>query len=148
MKLSGSHKIDAPKQAVWDRLLDPDSLSGCLPGVEKLEKIGENEYDMAINVGIGPIKGSYDGRVHITDVNEPESYSMLVEGSGRMGFVKGNGKINLAESGDGGTDIQYEGDVEVGGAVGGVAQRMMGSVSQRMADQFFGCIEQKIKDAN
>ncbi len=145
MKISGSYTVNAERQAVWDRLLDPDSLASCLPGVEKLEKTGENEYDMAMNVGVGMIRGTYDGKVRVNNINEPTDYQMYVEGSGRPGFVKGTGNIELEDKGDGTTEITYEGDVEVGGPVGSVAQRMLGSVSKRMVDQFFSCVEDSIK---
>jgi uncharacterized protein len=144
MKISGSYTVDADRQDVWDKLLDPDSLSSCLPGVEKLNKTGENEYEMAMNIGVGMIRGTYEGKVRLSDINEPTDYQMYVEGSGRPGFVKGTGKIELADSGDGKTEITYEGDVEVGGPVGAVAQRMLGSVSRRIVDQFFTCIENQI----
>lgn len=146
MKISGSYTVNAERQAVWDRLLDPDSLSSCIPGVEKLEKSGENEYDMAMNVGVGMIRGTYEGKVRVNNINEPTDYQMYVEGSGRPGFVKGTGNIELEDKGDGTTEITYEGDVEVGGPVGSVAQRMLGSVSKRMVDQFFTCVEGLIKD--
>lgn len=148
MKISGSYTVQAPRQEVWDRLLDPDSLSGCLPGVEKLEKTGENEYDMAMNIGVGMIKGTYEGKVRLSDINEPTDYQMYVEGSGRPGFVKGTGKVELAEADSNSTEITYEGDVEVGGPVGSVAQRMLGSVSKRMVDQFFSCVENQIKEGS
>lgn len=144
MKISGSYTINAEQQAVWDRLLDPDTLWNCLPGVERLDKTGENEYDLAMNVGVGMIKGTYEGKVRISDLNEPNDYQMYVEGSGRPGFVKGTGKIELAGQGDGTTEITYAGDVEVGGPVGSVAQRMLGSVSKRIVDQFFSCVEEQI----
>jgi uncharacterized protein len=146
MKISGSYEVSAPRDEVFKRLLDPDSLASCIPGVEKLDKTGENQYDMAMNVGVGMIRGTYEGKVRITDVNEPTDYIMYVEGSGRPGFVKGTGQIKLAETGENATAITYEGDVEVGGPVGSVAQRMLGSVSKRLVDQFFGCIEKQINE--
>jgi uncharacterized protein len=147
MKISGSYTVDAQRQEVWTRLLDPNSLSSCIPGVEKLNKTGENEYEMAMNVGVGMIRGTYEGKVRITNVNEPSDYTMYVEGSGRPGFVKGTGNISLEENGES-TEITYEGDVEVGGPVGSVAQRMLGSVSKRMVDQFFTCIEKQINEGS
>jgi uncharacterized protein len=148
MKISGNYTVNAERQTVWNRLLDPDSLSSCLPGVERLDKTAENEYDMAMNVGVGMIRGTYEGKVRLSDINEPTDYKMYVEGSGRPGFVKGTGTINLNDQGDGTTEIAYEGDVEVGGPVGSVAQRMLGSVSKRMVDQFFSCVENQIKEGS
>jgi uncharacterized protein len=144
MKVSGSYTMKASREAVWQRLLDPDSLAGCIPGVEKLEKTGENEYDMAMTVGIGPIRGTFDGKVRLSNINEPTDYQMYVEGSGRPGFVKGTGTVRLTDGDDGATDIEYDGDVEVGGRAGAVGQRMLPSMSKRMIDGFFRCVEQQI----
>jgi uncharacterized protein len=148
MKISGGYTVNANQQDVWTRLMDPDTLSSCIPGVEKLNKIGENEYEMAMNVGVGMIRGTYEGKVRLSDINEPSDYTMYVEGSGRPGFVKGTGHIKLESQGEDTTEITYEGDVEVGGPVGSVAQRMLGSVSKRMVDQFFKCVEEKIKSGS
>ncbi|MDI3340816.1 MAG: carbon monoxide dehydrogenase subunit G [Sphaerobacter sp.] len=144
MKISGSYTMQAARQAVWDKLIDPDAIAGCLPGVEELTKVGDNEFTMAMTVGIGPVRGTYAGKVTLANLNPPESYEMQVEGSGRPGFVKGSGQIHLAQGVGGGTAITYEGDVEVGGPVGSVAQRMLGGVARRMIEQFFGCIEKQI----
>jgi len=145
MKITGRQSVNAPKQQVWDRLIDPDSIAGCLPGVEQLDKIGDDEYAMSMNIGVGMVKGVYNGKVRISNLNPPNDYQMSVEGSGRPGFVKGTGTVRLADGADGTTDIEYEGDVEVGGPVGSVAQRMLGGVANRMVGQFFSCIEGQIK---
>lgn len=147
MKVQGSYSMKAPRQAVWDRLIDPNAIAGCLPGVEKLEPLGNDSYAMAMNVGVGPVRGTYDGKVSLSDMDAPNSYQMQVEGSGRPGFVKGTGSIRLTDSADGGTEITYEGDVQVGGPVGAVAQRMLGGVAKRLVDQFFGCIENQIRES-
>jgi carbon monoxide dehydrogenase subunit G len=126
-------------------LIDPDSIATCLPGVEKLEKLGEDEYSMSMNVGIGMVKGTYNGKVRLSNMNKPTDYQMYVDGSGRPGFIKGTGTVRLAEGENSTTDIEYDGDVEVGGPIGSVAQRMLGGVANRMVGQFFGCIESKIK---
>ena len=143
MKISGTYDMNAPRATVWGKLIDPDSIAHCLPGVEKLEKVGDNEYSMSMNIGIGPIRGTYSGKVGLADLNPPNDYRMQVEGSGGPGFVKGTGTVRLTDAAEGTTHIAYEGDVTVGGPVGSVAQRMMGGVAKRMVDQFFGCIEEQ-----
>ena len=141
MKISGSQTIQAPRQAVWDRLLDPESIRSCLPGVEQLNKTGDNQYEMSMNVGVGPVRGVYSGTIAMSEVDEPNSYRMQVEGSGRAGFVRGTGVVRLSDDGDNATKVDYEGDVEVGGPVGAVAQRMLGGVTNRMVGEFFSCIQ-------
>jgi len=146
LKITGKQSIQAPRQEVFSRLIDPESIASCLPGVEKLEKIGDNEYSMSMNVGIGRVKGTYTGKVRLSNLNEPTDYQMYVDGSGRPGFIKGTGSVRLTEGENNSTDIEYDGDVEVGGPIGSVAQRMLGGVANRMVGQFFGCIESKIKE--
>jgi carbon monoxide dehydrogenase subunit G len=141
MKISGSQTIQAPRQAVWDRLLDPESIRHCLPGVEQLDKTGDNKYSMSLTVGVGPVRGTYAGSIAMSDVDEPNSYRMQVEGNGRAGFVRGNGTVRLSDDGSDSTRVDYEGDVEVGGPVGAVAQRMLGGVTNRMVGEFFSCIQ-------
>ncbi|HEX3722215.1 MAG TPA: carbon monoxide dehydrogenase subunit G, partial [Nitrolancea sp.] len=97
MKITGKHTIQAPRAEVFVRLIDPDSIAACLPGVEKLEKVGDNEYSMSMNVGIGMVKGTYVGKVRLSNMNEPTDYQMYVDGSGRPGFIKGTGSVRLAE---------------------------------------------------
>jgi len=147
LKITGKHSIQAPRQDVFDRLIDPDSIGACLPGVEKLEKLGEDEYSMSMNIGIGMVKGTYTGKVRLSNMNKPTDYQMYVEGSGRPGFIKGSGSVRLAEGENNTTEIEYDGDVEVGGPIGSVAQRMLGGVANRMVGQFFSCIEAKINNA-
>jgi len=144
VKISGTHTINAPRQAVWDRLIDPEAIARCLPGVERLNPVSQDEYEMTMTVGIGPVRGTYDGKVRLANMRAQEEYQIQVEGSGRPGFVRGTGTVRLADGAGGTTEIAYEGDVEVGGPVAGVAQRMLGGVAKRLVDQFFSCIEKQI----
>jgi carbon monoxide dehydrogenase subunit G len=143
VKITGSQTIRAHRDRVWQELTDPHAIAGCLPGVQNIEKVGEDEYAMAMNLAIGPVKGTFSGKIRLMDVHEPDDYRMQVEGSGGPGFVKGDGVVRLSEDGET-TRVDYEGDVEVGGPVGAVAQRMLGGVANRMVGQFFTCIEGQI----
>lgn len=144
MKISGIHTINAPRQAVWDRLIDPEAIARCLPGVERLKPVSQDEFEMTMTVGIGPVRGTYDGKVRLANMRAQEEYQIQVEGSGRPGFVRGTGTVRLVDGAGGTTEIAYEGDVEVGGPVAGVAQRMLGGVAKRLVEQFFSCIEKQI----
>ena len=141
MKIEGSHDIPVPRQKVWDAFLDPDRLRQAIPGCEKLEALGNDEYRATMKVGVGPVKGTFEGRVKIADKKPPESYRMAVEGTGGPGFVRGETLITLTEAGDG-TRVSYSADVQVGGLIAGVGQRMLGGASKMMADQFFGRMSQ------
>jgi carbon monoxide dehydrogenase subunit G len=141
MKIEGSHEIPAPRQKVWDAFLDPARLKQAIPGCEKLEAIGPDEYKATMKVGVAAVKGTFEGKVKITDKQAPDSYKMGVEGSGGPGFVRGEAAITLTDAGSG-TRVAYSADVQVGGLIAGVGQRMLGGVSKMMADQFFNRVSE------
>lgn len=147
MRISGSYTIRAARETVFGRVTDPQTIASCLPGVENLNQVAPDQYEMAMTVAIGPVKGTFTGKVQLADLNPPESYRMAVEGQGKPGFARGVGIIQLRALDDQTTEIGYEGDVELGGPFAGVAQRMLGSVAKRMIEQFFACIERQISGA-
>ena len=136
MKLEGTYDISAPRQRVWSAFLDPETLRQAIPGCEKLEAVGEGEYKATLKIGVAAVKGTFEGKVRLFDQKPPESYRMSVEGSGGPGFIRGETQIMLADA-DAGTKVSYTADVQVGGLIAGVGQRMLGGVSKMMADQFF-----------
>lgn len=144
MKLEGSHDIPAPRERVWSAFLDPEILRQAIPGCEKLDAIGEGEYKATMKIGVAAVKGTFEGKVRLFDLNEPESYKMAVEGSGGPGFIRGETRIALSDH-DGGTRVSYTADVQVGGLIAGVGQRMLGGVSKMMADQFFNRMSQLLQ---
>jgi len=146
MKIEGSHDISAPRQTVWEAFLDPEQLKQAIPGCEKLERIGDDEYRATMKVGVAAVKGTFEGKVRIMDKKPPESYRMAVEGSGGPGFIRGETVITLSDN-DGGTRVSYTSDVQIGGLIAGVGQRMLGGVSRMMADQFFGKMGQLLDKA-
>ena len=136
MKIEGAHEISAPRQRVWEAFLDPERLRQAIPGCERLEALGNDEFKATMKVGVAAVKGTFEGKVRLADRKPPESYRLLAEGSGGPGFVKADTLITLTEI-DGGTRVSYLADVQVGGLIAGVGQRMLGGVSKMMADQFF-----------
>jgi len=144
VKISGSYTIRAARDAVFARVTDPQAIASCLPGVENLNQVTPDQYEMAMTVAIGPVKGTFQGKVQLADINPPESYRMAVEGQGKPGFARGVGSVQLRVIDDQTTEITYEGDVELGGPFAGVAQRMLGGVAKRMIEQFFACIERQM----
>lgn len=137
MRIEGSHDVSAPRQKVWDAFLNPEQLRQAIPGCEKLEALGNDEFKATMKIGVGAVKGTFEGKVKITEKNAPNSYRMAVEGSGGPGFVRGETLIALTDI-EGGTRVSYTADVQVGGLIAGVGQRLLGGVSKMLADQFFG----------
>lgn len=143
MKLEDSFTFDAPPERVWALLLSPEALKNCVPGCERLDATGEDSYSATMKVGVASIRGTYNGKVRIADKNEPNSYTMHVEGSGGPGFVRGEARISLAPEGAG-TKVSVDADGQVGGTVAGVGQRMLGGVAKMLMKQFFDCMRKQL----
>src|SRR5436853_7041055 len=140
MKLEGSHKIAAPRARVFQALNDPEVLQKCIPGCEKLEKTADNQHKANLSAGVGSIKSKFSATITISDVVEPSHYKLTVEGKGQAGFVKGSGVLDLTEEDDA-TSIQYTGEVQIGGMIASVGQRMIQAAANMMAGKFFNVLE-------
>ena len=138
MKISGSNVVPFPVGQVWDALLDPRVLVATIPGCERLETTGENQYAMTVTAGVAAIKGTYSGSCALEDLKDRESLVMRLSGAGAPGTIDATVDVAFTDLGAEGTQISYEADATVGGMVGGVGQRMLTSVSRRMAAEFFG----------
>ena len=137
MKIEGVSEVPAPQDKVWAALLDPATLAKAIPGCEGLEEIGPGEYKAVMKVGVAAIKGTFEGRVKLMDLEPPNRYRMSVEGKGGPGFVKGEASMSLSPVDPDTTRVGYDADVQVGGLIASVGQRMLGGVSKMMLDQFF-----------
>lgn len=144
MKIEGTHEIHAPRERVYKVMIDPAVLQRCIPGCEKLESTGENSYSLTLKAGVGSIKGVFTGTVQIEDTQPPTHYRIVVSGKGQPGFLKGSGDIDLEES-ESITNVKYQGDVQIGGTIAGVGQRMIQGSARMMATQFFTAIEAEAK---
>ena len=134
MKLAGEYTFAAPRQLVWDALLDPTVLAAVLPGCERLEKVGDTEYEGRLAIKIGPIQGAFQGKVKLDQLNPPTSYTMDVDGRGAPGFVKAVARLTLSDAGDG-TTMRYDADAQVGGKVASVGQRLIESSAKAIVKQ-------------
>ena len=143
MHLDGSYTFKAPRQQVWDNIQNPQVISQCMPGCQKFEQIGEDKYEATMRIGVGPIKGTYTGRIHLLDRQEPERYRMNVEGGGGPGHMKGGGLLELREDG-GETVVTYDGDAHVTGKIASVGQRLLGVTAKQLINQFFKCMEKQL----
>ena len=142
MELTGEHRFDVPREKVWQFMLDPEVLKASLPGCEKLEVVGEDEYIATMKIGISFIRGTFTGKVKITDKVEPSSYKMAVEGTGPQGQISGVGDLELIEDGDG-TIVRYKGDANVRGSLARVGARMIQPAAKTIVGQFFDKLEKE-----
>jgi carbon monoxide dehydrogenase subunit G len=135
MELKGEYVFDGPRDQVWELVRDPEVLATALPGTQSLNQISESEYEGEMNIRVGPISGVFSGRVVVSDEVPPESYTLSVEGRGAPGFGKGTGQVQLVDQGDGTTLMRYAGELQVGGKMAGVGQRMIETVGKSMTRQ-------------
>jgi carbon monoxide dehydrogenase subunit G len=135
MKLQGEYIFDGPREEVWELVRDPEVLASALPGTQSLEQVGENEYTGKMHVRIGPVAGVFAGRIVVSDEVPPEGYTLAVDGRGAPGFANGTGHVQLAEQEDGRTLMKYEGEMQVGGKLASVGQRLIDTASRSMIGQ-------------
>ena len=143
MGIRGEYTVAAPSTMVWEALLDPDVLVKCIPGCEELKLIGEDTYGATIVVGIGAIKGRYQGKVRLSDMERLKEYRMSVEGGGRPGTVRGTSQMKLAST-DSGTVVTVNASYQTTGLIASVGQRLLGVISKRMLDEFFKNLRKEI----
>ena len=136
MKISGTYTLPVPPERAYQMMQDPEILARAIPGCQGLEKTGENEYRMKMVMALASLSGAFEGKVRITDQEPPSSFRLVVEGSGRIGFVKGDGLLKLRAV-DGGTEVSYEGDAQVGGTIAAIGQRLIDGTAKMMTKKFF-----------
>jgi carbon monoxide dehydrogenase subunit G len=139
MEMTGEFRIPAPRQRVWEALNDPEVLKQCIPGCQALEKVSDTEFNGRVVASVGPVRATFGGKVTLSDLDPPQSYTISGEGSGGVaGFAKGGAKVNLAEDGAA-TVLTYAVQAQVGGKLAQIGSRLIDGVARKMAGDFFGC---------
>ena len=144
MKLQGQHTFNAPREAVWKALNDPEVLARTLPGCERLEEKEPHVYAGALNIQVGPVSGLFQGTVELRDLEENRGYHMELKGQGAPGFVQGKGSVALGDGDGGGTVLTYDLDAQVGGRIAGVGQRLLDSSAKVITRQALEGLEAQI----
>jgi carbon monoxide dehydrogenase subunit G len=137
MEITGEQRIALSQQKVWEALNDPQVLKACIPGCETIEKVSDNEYKVAMTASVGPVKAKFSGKLLLTDLNPPDSYSLAFEGSGgAAGFGKGSAQVTLQPQGNE-TLLAYKATATVGGKLAQIGSRLIDGVAKKMSDEFF-----------
>ena len=139
MDMEGSRALAVTQQQAWDALNDPQVLKTCIPGCEKVEPIGDNKYTVVVAVKIGPVQAKFNGKITLSDVNPPASYTISFDGQGgAAGFGKGVSQVKLSPQADGpGCLLEYKVQAQVGGKIAQLGQRLIDGVAKGMAEDFF-----------
>lgn len=143
MKISGSYTIDAPRDVVWEALNDIEVLARVVPGCERLEQIGDNEYEGTIKIGIQAIRGVYNGRIRIEDIDPPNHYKLIASGKSANGVVDGVGTVDLVSQ-EGKTLLMYGGEAQVGGTLASVGQRLIEGASRQLINQSLKALAEQV----
>jgi carbon monoxide dehydrogenase subunit G len=146
MKISGTYVLDLPQARAYQLLQDPDVLARCMPGCDALVRTGENEYQMKMKMALASFSGLFEGTIKIADPDPPSRFRLMVEGKGKIGFMKGDGRLNLSPEGNR-TQIAYEGDVQVGGTLAAVGQRLIDTTAKMMIKRFFDGLSENVTEA-
>jgi carbon monoxide dehydrogenase subunit G len=134
MKLAGTYTFEAPQQTVWEALRNPTVLTSILPGCEKLEEVGDNQFEGQLDIRVGPVQGKFQGKIEMLDLVAPDSFRLKINGQGTTGFVNASAKVDLEAAGDS-TLIHYDSDAQVGGRIAGVGQRLLDSSARSIVQQ-------------
>jgi carbon monoxide dehydrogenase subunit G len=136
VKISGKSTVPARQERAYALLQEPEVLARCMPGCEGLDKIGEGEYAMRLKMSLASMSGLFQGKVRVTDQNPCTSFRLIVEGSGKIGFMKGDGVLHLAANSSD-TTVTFEGEVQVGGTIAAVGQRLIETTAKMLIKKFF-----------
>jgi uncharacterized protein len=138
MTMTGEFVLPANKATVWARLNDAATLQAAIPGCESLEKLSDTDFKAVVKVKIGPVSARFNGKVHLTDIDAPNSYRISGEGEGGVaGFAKGGATVRLADAEGGGTKLSYDVDAQVGGKIAQLGSRLIDGSARKLAAEFF-----------
>lgn len=145
MVLEGAHDFAGTREGVWKALLDPEVIARTVPGTRQMVRVAPERYEGTMRIGIGPlVAAEFDVTVTLADVLEPERYTMRIEGLGRLGFIRGGAWVHLETNGAG-TLMRFKTDLEIGGKIAAVGQRLLTSVSHLLAKQGLEAMEREVE---
>jgi carbon monoxide dehydrogenase subunit G len=146
VKISGTSSLPVPQERAYALLQDPAILARCMPGCEGLDPIGENEYAMRLKMSLASMSGLFQGKVRVTDQNPYTSFRLIVEGTGKIGFMKGDGVLTLGSNSPG-TTVDFQGDVQVGGTIAAVGHRLIETTAKMLIKRFFDRLNEEAATA-
>jgi uncharacterized protein len=145
VRIAGNYTFEATREEVWSAINDPEVLAHIIPGCQRLDQVGENEFESVLKVGLQAVRGTYTGRVKIDNVVPHESYDIHVDGKGSNGFLKGNGGIKLRSEGTS-TILDYGGEAQIGGTIASVGQRLIDGASKTLINQSLKALAATIEE--
>jgi carbon monoxide dehydrogenase subunit G len=144
MKITGEHVFISPRERVWEALQDPQMLANALPGVKRLEVTGPDRYAITVSVGVGSVKGTYDGTFTLSDKKDSEACSVRASATGGPGSVDAVARMQMRDGDDGGAVLTYDADANVTGPLAGVGQRLIGGAARKTTKEFLSALDRQL----
>jgi carbon monoxide dehydrogenase subunit G len=145
MEMTGEQLIAAPQKVVWDALNNPEMLKTCVPGCESIERTGDNEFQVLMVARVGPVSAKFKGKLTLSDIKPPNSYSLAFEGQGgAAGFAKGGANVRLESVAGDKTRLGYDVKASVGGKLAQIGSRLVDAAAKKVADDFFRTFNAKV----
>ena len=154
MEMLGNRRLGVTQQQAWEALNDPETLKKCIPGCDKFELTGDNQYSVALAVKIGPVSAKFSGKVALSDIVAPDGYKLSFEGQGGVaGFAKGSSSVTLrpldgaaeAAPAPAGCELDYTVQAQVGGKIAQLGQRLIDGAAKSTADDFYKRFEAEMQ---
>jgi carbon monoxide dehydrogenase subunit G len=149
MELTETHTLPVPQARAWEALNDTSMLKVCIPGCDSIDADGENAYNVAMTASVGPVKARFKGRMELTNIDAPHTYTIVFEGQGgAAGFSKGSAKVNLEPGDDAeSTVLSYSANAQVGGKLAQIGSRLVDGAARKIAGEFFKRFSAQFRDA-
>lgn len=144
MQITGNDHMNASRSVAWKAFHDPGVLTRTIPGLQSLTEDGPDRYKVVVSAGVAAIKGTYKGTVEFVEQSPEDSFVLRASGAGGPGTIEADITVVITDAEGGGIDLEWKADASVGGAVGGVGQRMLSGVARKMATGFFADIDNDI----
>jgi carbon monoxide dehydrogenase subunit G len=146
--MSGEQRIPASQQDTWEALNDPEFLRACVPGCESITRVQDNEYNVLMTARVGPVSAKFRGRMSLSEIKPPHSYSLAFEGQGgAAGFAKGAAQVKLIPENKEETRLLYDVKANVGGKLAQIGSRLVDAAAKKVADDFFQNFTRKMSAA-
>ena len=147
MEMTGEQRIPASQEETWRALNDPAVLKDCVPGCEAIDRVSDNEYAVQLTARVGPVSAKFRGKLAISNLRPPHSYSIAFEGQGGVaGFAKGGADVTLKREGDDATVLGYQVRASVGGKLAQIGSRLVDAAAQKVANDFFAAFNEKMAE--
>jgi len=144
MEMTGEQLIHASQADTWAALNDPQMLKACVPGCESIERSGDTEYLVQMTARVGPVSAKFKGKMTLSNLNPPHSYSIAFEGQGGVaGFAKGSADVSLIDEGND-TKLSYKVKASVGGKLAQIGSRLVDAAANKVANDFFNAFNEKV----